>query len=97
MVEGKIDWVSQQAPDSHDWLEYMLTADRRGRGFRTRFRSGNWACWIIFSIGEISVDMAYKKLVDGNRLGGRHDAETKIGKDGKVSSTSTIRTAFVWS
>src|SRR6266702_6082750 len=24
MKDDKVDWVSQQAPDGHDWLEYML-------------------------------------------------------------------------
>jgi hypothetical protein len=35
------------------------------------------------SIGEDSVPNAYKVLADGNRLGGVHDKEFKIGKDGK--------------
>jgi catechol 2,3-dioxygenase-like lactoylglutathione lyase family enzyme len=26
MQDGKIDWVSQQVPDAHDWVEYMLTS-----------------------------------------------------------------------
>ena len=26
MKEGRVDWVSLQTPDSHDWLEYMLEA-----------------------------------------------------------------------
>jgi catechol 2,3-dioxygenase-like lactoylglutathione lyase family enzyme len=83
MVEGKIDWVSQQAPDSHDWLEYMLTSGPSGTGIPNTISQRQLGVLDHFSIGEISVDMAYKKLVDGNRLGGRHDAETKIGKDGK--------------
>ena len=83
MVEGKIDWVSQQAPDSHDWLEYMLTSGPSGSGIPKTMSQQTLGVLDHFSIGEISVDMAYKKLVDGNRLGGRHDAETKIGKDGK--------------
>ena len=83
MVEGKIDWVSQQAPDSHDWLEYMLTSGPSGTGIPNTISQRQLGVLDHFSIGEISVDMAYKKLADGNRLGGRHDAETKIGKDGK--------------
>ena len=83
MVEGKIDWVSQQAPDSHDWLEYMLTSGPSGTGIPNTISQRQLGVLDHFSIGEISVDMSYKKLEDGNRLGGRHDAETKIGKDGK--------------
>ena len=26
MKEGRVDWVSLQTPDSHDWIEYMLEA-----------------------------------------------------------------------
>ena len=27
MQPDKVDWVSQQVPDGHDWLEYMLVGD----------------------------------------------------------------------
>ena len=26
MTDAKVDWVSQQVPDGHDWVEYMLAA-----------------------------------------------------------------------
>jgi hypothetical protein len=26
MQDTKVDWVSQQVPDGHDWLEYMLNS-----------------------------------------------------------------------
>ena len=32
MNDDKVDWVSQQAPDGHDWLEYMLTSGPSGSG-----------------------------------------------------------------
>jgi catechol 2,3-dioxygenase-like lactoylglutathione lyase family enzyme len=83
MVEGKMDWVSQQAPDSHDWLEYMLTSGPSGSGIPDTVSQRQLGVLDHLSIGEISVDMAYKKLEDGNRLGGRHDEHTQIGKDGK--------------
>jgi catechol 2,3-dioxygenase-like lactoylglutathione lyase family enzyme len=83
MVEGKMDWVSQQAPDSHDWLEYMLTSGPSGSGIPDTVSQRQLGVLDHLSIGEISVDMAYRKLEDGNRLGGRHDEHTQIGKDGK--------------
>jgi catechol 2,3-dioxygenase-like lactoylglutathione lyase family enzyme len=83
MVEGKMDWVSQQAPDSHEWLEYMLTSGPSGSGIPDTVSQRQLGVLDHLSIGEISVDMAYKKLEDGNRLGGRHDEHTQIGKDGK--------------
>jgi catechol 2,3-dioxygenase-like lactoylglutathione lyase family enzyme len=83
MAEGKLDWVSQQAPDSHDWLEYMLTSGPSGTGIPDTMSQRQLGVLDHLSIGEISVDMAYRTLEQGNRLGGRHDEHTQIGKDGK--------------
>ena len=83
MVEGKVDWVSQLAPDSHDWLEYMLTSGPSGTGIPPTISQHNLGVLDHFSIGEVSVFEAYKELQDGNRLTGVHDDQPKIGKDGK--------------
>ena len=83
MVEGKVDWVSQQAPDSHDWLEYMLTSGPSGTGIPPTISQHNLGVLDHFSIGEVSVFDAYKVLKDGDRLTGVHDDQPKIGKDGK--------------
>ncbi|HMD77394.1 MAG TPA: VOC family protein [Terracidiphilus sp.] len=87
MVEGRLDWVSQQAPDSHDWLEYMLTYGNTpvggGSGIPATISQHDLGVLDHLSIGEFSVDAAYKVLQDGNRLTGTHDAHTQIGKDGK--------------
>jgi len=40
MVESRLDWVSQQTPDSHDWLEYMLTSGPSGSGHHLAARPG---------------------------------------------------------
>ena len=40
MSEDRVDWVSQQTPDSRDWLEYMLNAST------VRSPSTTWACSI---------------------------------------------------
>jgi catechol 2,3-dioxygenase-like lactoylglutathione lyase family enzyme len=79
MVEGRIDWVSQQSPDSHDWLEYMLTDDSAGSGISQQ----QLGVLDHLSIGVASVDEAYKVLKAGNRLTGRHDDHPHIGRDGK--------------
>jgi catechol 2,3-dioxygenase-like lactoylglutathione lyase family enzyme len=79
MVDGRIDWVSLQAPDSHDWIEYMLTGDSSNSGI-TQQQLG---VLDHLSIGVISVDEAYKALASGNRLTGRHDDHPHIGRDGK--------------
>jgi catechol 2,3-dioxygenase-like lactoylglutathione lyase family enzyme len=81
MHEGQIDWVSQQAPNSHDWLEYMMTPGTEG--IPAGMTQQHLGVMDHFSIGEVSVPEAYKVLESGNRLTGRHDAAPKIGRDGK--------------
>ncbi len=84
MVEGKIDWVSQQVPNGHDWLEYMLTSGPSGSGIPAQISQRQLGVLDHFSIGEVSVDTAYAKLKDGGRLVDvRNDGHTQIGKDGK--------------
>jgi catechol 2,3-dioxygenase-like lactoylglutathione lyase family enzyme len=83
MVEGRIDWVSQQSPDSHDWLEYMLTSGPSGTGIPAAMSQHQLGVLDHLSIGEDSVDAAYRILKDGNRLTSAHDDQPKIGKDGK--------------
>jgi catechol 2,3-dioxygenase-like lactoylglutathione lyase family enzyme len=84
MKEDKIDWVSQQTPDSHDWLEYMLTSGPSGSGIPATVSQHELGILDHLSIGVNSVDAAYKILKDGNRLTGVvNDGHTQIGKDGK--------------
>ncbi len=84
MKEGKIDWVSQQTPDSHEWLEYMLTSGPSGSGIPASMSAHELGVLDHVSIGVPSVDAAFKILKDGNRLAGApNDGHTQIGKDGK--------------
>lgn len=84
MQEGKIDWVSQQTPDAHDWLEYMLTSGPSGTGIPANMSQRSLGVLDHLSIGVVSVDAAYKMLKDAGRLEGvRNDGHTQIGKDGK--------------
>jgi len=83
MAEGKLDWVSQQTPDSHDWLEYMLISGAPSQGIPAGIFQHQLGVLDHFSIGVVSVDAAFKTLSSGNRLTGVHDEHTKIGKDGK--------------
>lgn len=83
MAPGKLDWVSQQVPDGHDWLEYMLTSGPPGSGIPANMTQRGLGVLDHFSIGEVSVPDAYKELAAGNRLTGRHDQGPKIGRDGK--------------
>jgi len=83
MQDDKIDWVSQQVPDGHDWVEYMV-AGGPGTGIPSTMSQQTLGVLDHFAVGEHSVPDTYKKLVADNRLGnGRHDQAPKIGKDGK--------------
>jgi catechol 2,3-dioxygenase-like lactoylglutathione lyase family enzyme len=82
MQDDKIEWVSQQVPEGHDWLEYMLAAGP-GSGIPATMSQQELGVLDHLSIGEMSVTDAYKVLVAGHRLAGEHDSEPKIGKDGK--------------
>src|SRR5271157_2471935 len=83
MVENRIDWVSQQTPDSHDWLEYMIVHDTASSGIPATMTLHNLGALDHLSIGVNSVEAAHKTLEVGNRLNGVHDAHTQIGRDGK--------------
>jgi catechol 2,3-dioxygenase-like lactoylglutathione lyase family enzyme len=83
MVENRIDWVSQQVPDSHDWLEYMLVHDTASSGIPATISQHDLGVLDHLSIGVNSVEEAHKTLEAGNRLNGVHDAHTQIGRDGK--------------
>jgi catechol 2,3-dioxygenase-like lactoylglutathione lyase family enzyme len=80
---GKVEWVSQQVPDAHDWLEYMLSPGFTGAGYPPTMTQNGLGVMDHFSIGVASVPDEFKVLVSGNRLEGRHDAAPKIGLDGK--------------
>jgi catechol 2,3-dioxygenase-like lactoylglutathione lyase family enzyme len=84
MQDDKVDWVSQQVPDGHDWVEYMMTSGPSGTGIPANMSQQTLGVLDHFAIGEKSVEDAFKVLEAGNRLEGRHDAAPKIGKDGKV-------------
>lgn len=83
MDDTKIDWVSQQTPDGHDWLEYMMTSGPSGSGIPVNISQHQLGVLDHLSIGEVSVPDTYKELAAANRLGGEHDSAPKIGKDGK--------------
>ncbi|MGA9060347.1 MAG: VOC family protein [Terracidiphilus sp.] len=82
MKPDKIDWVSQQCPDGHDWLEYMLESGP-GKGIPATMTQRSLGGVDHLSIGEVSVPDAYQVLVKGNRLEGIHDTAPKMGGDGK--------------
>jgi catechol 2,3-dioxygenase-like lactoylglutathione lyase family enzyme len=84
MKDDKVDWVSQQTPESHDWLEYMLTSGPSGSGIPANISQRSLGVLDHLSIGVVSVPDAYKKLKEEGRLKDvRTDDGPKVGKDGK--------------
>jgi len=82
MQDTKVDWVSKQVPDGHDWIEYMV-AGGPGAGIPDSMSQQTLGVLNHFALGETSVDSAFKSLQASNRLEGRHDPAPKIGRDGK--------------
>ena len=79
---GKLEWVSQQCPEGHDWMEYMMT--RGTSGMPADMTQRELGVMDHFSVGVNSVPDTFKVLTAGTRLeGSRHDAAPKIGLDGK--------------
>lgn len=76
MKPGETDWVSQQVPDGHDWLEYMLEA---GSGEVSQRQLG---VLNHLSIGVVNMEKAVTTLDAGDRLDNQH-TPMQIGRDGK--------------
>jgi catechol 2,3-dioxygenase-like lactoylglutathione lyase family enzyme len=82
MHEGKLDWVSQQVPNGHDWLEYMLTSGPSGSGIPAHMSQSQLGVLDHFSLGVKSMQAAVHELETGDRLDNKHNGP-QIGKDGK--------------
>lgn len=83
MNDTKIDWVSQQTPESHDWLEYMMTSGTPATGIPSDMTQQHLGVMDHLSVGVASVPDSYKLLASESRVPGHADKEPKIGKDGK--------------
>jgi catechol 2,3-dioxygenase-like lactoylglutathione lyase family enzyme len=84
MHPGKLDWVAQQVPDGHDWLEYMMTGPGSDSGPAEKIDARQLGVMNHFSLGVPNMEKAVTKLYadDAIRFSPRHDGPT-MGKDGK--------------
>jgi catechol 2,3-dioxygenase-like lactoylglutathione lyase family enzyme len=81
MQPEHVDWISQQVPDGHDWLEYMMVGD--GSTTPTdRVEQRQLGVLNHFSIGVANMEKAITILTGEDRLSPRHDGP-QMGKDGK--------------
>ncbi len=84
MHPDKVDWVSQQVPDGHDWLEYMMTGPHSDTPDADKVDARQLGVLNHFSLGVPNMEAAVTKLYaeDVLRYSTRHDGP-QMGKDGK--------------
>jgi len=73
------DWISQQVPDGHDWMEYMVY---NGQGSPDHITQQTLGVLNHFSLGVVNMEKTVTTLYNEDRLG---DAAPRpqIGRDGK--------------
>ncbi len=81
MHPDKVDWVSQQVPDGHDWLEYMLVGDGSDTP-AAKVDQRQLGVLNHFSLGVPNMEKAMTLMIGQERLSPRHDGP-QMGKDGK--------------
>ncbi len=83
MKPGKLDWVSQQVPNGHDWLEYMLTSGPSGSGIPASISQKQLGVLDHFSLGVVNMETAVTTLDSQGRLDNEHMNGPQMGRDGK--------------
>ena len=86
MQPDKVDWISQQVPDGHDWLEYMMVGD----GSTTPLshvgqdEQGHDELGVLnhISLGVPNMEAAVTTLLKEDRMSEKHNGP-QMGKDGK--------------
>ena len=76
----RIDWVSQQVPEGHDWLEYMLSPMPPGASAEVQQKQ--LGVLNHLSIGVVNMEKAVTTLDSEGRLDNQHTG-MQLGKDGK--------------
>jgi catechol 2,3-dioxygenase-like lactoylglutathione lyase family enzyme len=82
MQTDKTDWVSQQVPEGHDWVEYMLTSGPSGSGIPAQMTQQRMGVLDHFSLGVVNMEKAVTTLYAEDRLG-EAAPRPQIGRDGK--------------
>jgi catechol 2,3-dioxygenase-like lactoylglutathione lyase family enzyme len=84
MKPDKVDWVSQQVPDGHDWLEYMMTGPGSDTPDASKVDQRLLGVLNHFSLGVPNMEKVVTTLYvnDAIRFSPRHDGP-QMGKDGK--------------
>nr|WP_295660915.1 VOC family protein [Polymorphobacter sp.] len=78
---SKVDWVSQQTPDGHDWLEYMMVGPGSDVPLE-KVDANQLGVLNHLSLGVRNMEEAVTTLYRADRLSPRHDGP-QMGRDGK--------------
>lgn len=78
---GKVDWISQQVPNGHDWLEYMMVGPGSDVPLE-KVDANQLGVLNHLSLGVRNMEAAVTTLYRENRLSPRHDGP-QMGLDGK--------------
>jgi catechol 2,3-dioxygenase-like lactoylglutathione lyase family enzyme len=78
---AKVDWVSQQVPDGHDWLEYMMVGPGSDVPL-AKLDANEFGVLDHLSLGVVDMKATMARLTAQNRLSPRHDGP-QMGLDGK--------------
>jgi catechol 2,3-dioxygenase-like lactoylglutathione lyase family enzyme len=81
MKPESLDWISQQVPDGHDWLEYMMVGDGSDTPL-DHVNEREIGVLNHFSLGVPNMEAAVTTLYKEDRLPPRHDGP-QMGRDGK--------------
>jgi catechol 2,3-dioxygenase-like lactoylglutathione lyase family enzyme len=81
MKPGSVDWISQQVPNGHDWLEYMMVGDGSTTPLN-HVEEREIGVLNHFSLGVPNMEQAVTTLIQQDRLSPRHDGP-QMGRDGK--------------
>jgi catechol 2,3-dioxygenase-like lactoylglutathione lyase family enzyme len=81
MKPESLDWISQQVPDGHDWLEYMMVGDGSDTPL-DHLNEREIGVLNHFSHGVPNMEQAVTTLYAQDRLSPRHDGP-QMGRDGK--------------
>jgi catechol 2,3-dioxygenase-like lactoylglutathione lyase family enzyme len=81
MQPDHVDWISQQVPNGHDWLEYMMVGDGSDTP-ESHVDERQLGVLNHFSLGVRNMEDAVTTLIREDRLSPRHDGP-QMGRDGK--------------
>ena len=81
MKADKVDWISLQVPNGHDWMEYMMVGDGSTSPLAS-IGPEQMGGMNHFSIGVPNMEQVVTTLYAGDRLPARHNGP-QMGRDGK--------------